>query len=167
MTRKKLCLFRPFIQTTSWLYPIIEPVQRNHKCSQMLASHTFIRKSVKWTTKVAFHFIKEAISTLLFCFVLFRSHNKRSLFKTFKIDLCNSLITEVLPAPLSNHGYPRRLKQHFLIPTPPTEKKNYPTRKCVVCTKHKTRKECGDCHDKPDFSIHWCFKNYHMLDDYY
>ena len=96
MTRKKLCLFRPFIQTTSWLYPIIEPVQRNHKCSQMLASHTFIRKSVKWTTKVAFHFIKEAISTLLFCFVLFRSHNKRSLFKTSQIDLCNSLITEVI-----------------------------------------------------------------------
>ena len=137
------------------------------KNDQMLASHTCVRKSVKWTIKVAFHSIEEAIFN---SFILFRSHHKRSTFKTFKIDLCNSLLTDVPPTSASNQGYPRRLKQHFLIPIPPTEMKKCPTRKCVVCTKHKTRKEsryqCDDCHDKPALCIHPCFKNYHTLDDY-
>ena len=31
------------------------------KNDQMLASHTCVRKSVKWTIKVAFHFFEEAI----------------------------------------------------------------------------------------------------------
>ena len=62
------------------------------KNDQMLASHTCVRKSVKWTIKVAFHFIEEAIFN---SFILFRSHHKRSTFKTFKIDLCNSLLTDV------------------------------------------------------------------------
>ena len=135
---------------------------RTIKCSLL-----YVCQNVKWTTKVAFHFIEEVIFN---CFVLFRSHNKRSKFKTFKIDLCNSLITEVPPRPSSNHRYPRRLKQHFFIPISPTEKKNYPTRKYIVCTKHKTRKEscnqCGDCHDKPTLCIHLYFKNYHTLNDY-
>ena len=73
--------------------------------------------------------------------VYFFADNEISLFKKFK-HFCqqqdNSFCIKKT-APLSNHGYPGRLKQGFSIPIPPTEKKNYPTRKCDVCSKHKTR----------------------------
>lgn len=136
------------------------------KNDQMLASHTCVRKCTKWTTKVAFHFIEEAIFN---SFILFKMHNKRSTFKKFKINLCNSFITEVLPTPSINE-FPRTMKQHYLIPIPPTKKKTNPTRKCIVCTKHKKRKEsryqCGDCHNRPALCVHPCFIDYHTLDEY-
>lgn len=139
------------------------------KNDQMLATHTCVRKSVKWTTKLAFHFIEEAIFN---SFILFRQNRQNdkspSTLKKFKIDLCNLLITEIIDDPPNQ--LPRKIGKHFPIPIITAGKKAYPTRKCVVCNSHSIRREsryqCGDCHDKPALCIHPCFKRYHTLDNY-
>ena len=106
------------------------------KNDQMLATHTCVRKGARWTTKVAFRFIEEAIFN---AFLLFRRNNVKSTFKKFKIDLCNLSISEIVKDP--PHQFPRKIGKHFPIQIPATEKKVHPTRKCVVCNKHKLRRE--------------------------
>ena len=66
-------------------------------------------------------------------------------------------------------GNPFRLtERHFLILIPCTNKKDKPTRHCVVCHKHGQRKEsrylCRQC--KEAFCVVSCFERCHNMKQY-
>ena len=136
------------------------------KNDQMLSSHTCLRKCIKWTTKAAFHFLEEAVFN---AFVLFKKKNNRIVLKDFKLKLLEQLIGDGTPNDLP-FQQPRLLGKHFPVPIHATPRKANPTRKCVVCTKNKLRREsryqCADCPDKPSLCIHPCFKIFHPKDSF-
>ena len=135
------------------------------KNDQVLASHTCVRKCRKWTTKVAFHFFEEAIHN---AFILFRLKNTSTTFKDFKVKLLDLMINNPVADPCRH--LPRKIGRHFLEPIPATGKKVGPTKRCIVCTKNKSRREtryqCQDCPDHPPLCVHPCNQRYHTLDFY-
>jgi len=54
---------------------------------------------------------------------------------------------------------------HYLMPLPPTEKKDKLTKPCVVCSRQKKRKEtryfCEQCKINTAICVGKCFKDYH------
>ena len=69
----------------------------------------------------------------------------------------------------SIEGNPFRLSErHFLRAIPASDKKQYPTKRCIVCYKHKQRKEsryiCGQCNQP--LCVVPCFERYHTLKFY-
>lgn len=59
-------------------------------------------------------------------------------------------------------------ERHFLKLIPASEKKIHPTKRCIVCHKHKQRKEsryiCGQCNES--LCVVPCFELYHTLKNY-
>ena len=83
----------------------------------------------------------------------------------FKQDCITSLLTPAdaeLAAPNASDRYSGR---HFPELIPPTECKENPQKRCVVCSKNKKRKESryqsADCENKPGLCPAPCFRVYH------
>ena len=69
----------------------------------------------------------------------------------------------------SLEGNPFRLTdKYFLILIPPTDKKDKPTQRCIVCQKHEPRKEsrylCRQCNEP--FCVVPCLEGYHTMKQY-
>ena len=60
--------------------------------------------------------------------------------------------------------------QHYLDVLPPTELKEKPCKKCVICTKKGERREsryyCENCMSRPTLCVVPCFKLYPTLMDF-
>ena len=102
------------------------------KNDQMLATHTCVRKCSKWTTKLAFHFIEEAIYD---SYILYKDKHKGIKLKQFKLNLLKLLINDTIPDP--PHQLPRKIGKHFPVPITSTKSKSRPSRKSIVCAKKK------------------------------
>ena len=80
---------------------IIKPVLVNHynrfiggidRNDAMIGNYSSVRKSMKWTTKVAFHFIEEAV---LNSFILFNKVIGKKRFLQFKLLLIRQMLGDV------------------------------------------------------------------------
>ena len=100
------------------------------KNDAMVGNYSCIRKTYKWTTKIFFYFLEEAVFNL---FLLYSKNNGKKEFLEFKVEVVyqvssSSNITITAPQ-LSD-----RLKgRHFPSKIAPTEKKAKPQKRCVVC----------------------------------
>ena len=127
----------------------------------LIGNYTSIRKSLKWTTKVAFHFIEEAISN---AFVLFNKANPGKIrFMHFKLNIIKSIISRSQPSAPS-YNLPL-VGRHFLQLIPPTAAKSNPQKKCRICCEKGVQKEiryqCRNCFDHPDLCPAPCFEEYY------
>ena len=109
----------------------------------IIGNHSSVRKSMKWTTKVAFHFIEEAV---LNSFILFNKVIGKKRFLQFKLLLVRQRLGDVTIE--QNFLSLPTVGRHFLELAQPTVKK-----RCFVCTKEKATKEsryqCKTCSNHP------------------
>ena len=129
-------------------------VDRN---DSLISNYTSVRKSLKWTTKVAFHFIEEAILNV---FILFNKANPGKIrFMHFKLNTIKSIINRSQPSAPS-YNFPL-VGRHFLQLIPPTAAKSNPQKKCRMCCRKGVRKEiryqCRNCFDHPGLCPAPCF----------
>lgn len=134
------------------------------KNDQIVGQHTMVRKSQKWTTKVAFHLIEEAIFN---AYVIYQdSPQKKMTFLDFKMAFVRQVLTEI-PAVQSVLDRPLTAVQHYPQKVPVTNPKyTSPTKRCVFCYKQgvrsQSRYECDTCIGNPGLCIDPCFKMYHQ-----
>lgn len=123
-------------------------VDRN---DELLGTYCCVRKSMKWTKKVAFHFIEEGV---LNAHILYKKSGGRKPLLKFKS-------TEAV-APDATNRYSGR---HFPEVIPPTPNKQNPQKRCQVCWGQGRRKEsryqCGQCDTHPGLCAAPCFRIYH------
>jgi len=129
------------------------------KNDSVIGTYNCVRKSHKWTTKVAIHYIEEAVFN---AFILYKAKSNNLRFCEFKLSLINQMISHKMEI---HHSIPRKCGRHYIEKIPVTGKTTRPTRQCVHCSKQNHRKEsryqCGDCHLTPSLCIIPCFKEYH------
>ena len=134
-------------------------VDRN---DEMIGTYSCMRKSMKWTKKVAFHFIEEG---LLNAHILYAKEGGRKPLLRFKLECINFLLAASASEPSAPTASDRFSGRHFPELIPPTQSKQHPQKRCIVCTSNKKRKEsryqCGDCAHKPGLCPAPCFKIYH------
>ena len=127
----------------------------------LIGNYTSVNKSFKWTTKVAFHFIEEAI---LNAFILFNKANPGKIrFMHFKLNTIKSIINRSQPSAPS-YNFPL-VGRHFLQLIPPTAAKSNPQNKCRMCCRKGVRKEiryqCRNSFDHPGLRPAPFFEEYH------
>lgn len=129
----------------------------------MVGNYSSVRKSFKWTTKVAFHFIEEAVLNAFILVGKVKESNKAR-FMQFKLDVIREMLDKEIAKEANVFNLPL-VGRHFLQLIPPTEKKQNPQKRCVVCYSKKIRKEsryrCKNCSDKPGLCPAPCFEEYH------
>jgi len=134
-------------------------VDRN---DEMIGTYSCVRKSMKWTKKVAFHFIEEG---LLNAHILYAKEGGRKPLLRFKLDCINVLLASSAAEPSAPTASNHFSGCHFPELIPPTQSKQNPHKRCIVCTSNKTRKESryqrGECAHKPGLCAAPCFKIYH------
>ena len=129
--------------------------------NMLISNYTSVRKSLKWTTKVPFHFIEEAI---LNAFILFNKANPGKIWIVhFRLNIIKSIISWSQPStpsynlPLVGH--------HFLQLIPPAAAKSNPQKKYRMCCRKGVRKEmryqCRNCFSNPGLCPAPCFEEYH------
>ena len=132
------------------------------KADQMISYYDSLRKTVRWYKKVGLHILDIMMYNSYALNVMYGTHKQVTLIK-YREHVIKSLID------LHNGNNPEARNRHdfhYLMPLPPTEKKEKPTKPCVVCSRLKRRKEtryfCGQCHRTPALCIGNCFKDYHL-----
>ena len=150
---------------------IIKPVLVKHcnrfmggtdRNNAIIGNYSSIRKSMKLTTKVAFHFIEEAV---LNSFILFDKVIGKKHFLQFKLLLIRQMLGDVTME--QNFQSLLNVGRHFPELVPPTDKKEKPQKRCVVCTKEKKKKEsryqCKTCSNHPGLCPALCFEIFHTV----
>ena len=127
----------------------------------LISNYTSVDKTLKWTTKVIFQFIEEAI---LNAFTLFNKANPGKIrFMYFKLNIIKSIIRRSQPsAPSYNLPF---VGCHFLQLILSAAAKSNPQKKCRMCCRKVVWKEicyqCRNCFDHPDLYPAPCFEEYH------
>lgn len=138
----------------------------------LLSSVKCVRKSKKWYKKVYFHLLDMAV---LNSYQMYKTTTPNYVsIETFHLRLVKELIDKYhIPLTRTGGGRPRledagdlRLtERHFPSYVPPTERKQKPTKRCVVCAKHSKRAEsrymCSVC--GVALCVVPCFKKYHTM----
>ena len=101
------------------------------KNDEMIGTYSYIRKSMKWTKKVAFHFIEEGI---LNAHILFKKEGGTKQLLRFKLDCINYLLAASASEPSAPEASDPFSCCHFQKLIPPTNSKQNPQKRCVVCT---------------------------------
>ena len=129
---------------------------------EMIGTYSCVRKSMKWTKKVAFHFLEEGI---LNAHILFKKVGGTKPLLRFKLDCINYSLAAAASEPTAPEASDRFSGCHFPQLIPLTNSKQNPQKRCVVCTTQNKRKEsryqCGDCAHKPGLCAAPCFRIYH------
>ena len=129
----------------------------------MVGNYSSVRKSLKWTTKVAMHYIEEAVLNASILVGKVKEGNKAR-FMQFKLEVIREMLDKEIRKEANVFNLPL-VGRHFLQLIPPTEKKQNPQKRCVVCYRKKIRKEsryqCKNCPDKPGLCPAPCFEEYH------
>lgn len=143
---------------------------------QVLSCFPIMRRNVKAYKKIFFYLMDMATYNA-FC-IFKKVTNKKLHYTDFRLNLVDQLLQSItLPqrttpgrAPIADS--PLRLQSknwgHFPLQIPPTACKQFPTKPCKVCTKHKKRAEvrwmCEKC--KVPLHLEQCFKDYHTKVEY-
>ena len=149
---------------------------------QYLAFYSFNRKTVKWWKRAATHLLHLA---RVQAHIIYRKNttaiNKLCLLD-FSLHLISGLLAQVgeekrrlQPHPLEIHRLSHKNNPHFLVSIPATEKKKYPTKRCVACCipgkkrgeyarRRETRYMCKSC--EVALCIEPCNEIYHTSEDY-
>ena len=97
----------------------------------LLGNYTCIRKSCKWTVKVAIHFVEEAV---LNSFVLYDKINPNKMrFMNYKLDVIEKVISGVNRQNAPNILLHPAIGRHFLELIHQSEKKEKPQKRCQIC----------------------------------
>jgi len=133
------------------------------KNDAIISQHDLVRKCQKWTTKVAFHFIEEALFN---AHVLYSMSLQPSLsYTSFKLAYVEASLSpfpdlEVRTQRYDGHHYPEKVP----ITNP---NKTSRLKRCVHCYKKglnkRSRYQCDNCLGHPGLCITPCFKEYHQL----
>ena len=126
----------------------MDGVNRN---DALVGNYSCIRKTFKWTVKVAMHFIEEAV---LNAYVLYDKINPgKCCFMNYKMDMIEATINSVRLVEGSTIFNMPSVGRHFMELIPATEKKAKPQKRCVICTTKEMGKEshyqCKNCSTCP------------------
>lgn len=146
------------------------------RTDMLLSTTESVRKSIKWYKKLFFHLLD---TSLLNAHVLYKmtSGDNISLIN-FQLALVKQIVTKYQQEkprassskrPEDGHSPLRLIDRHFVSMYEATDKnKRPPVRRCVVCAKHKIRREtrytCAKC-DVP-LCVVPCFQKYHTVKDF-
>ena len=87
----------------------------------LIVNYTWVRKSFKWTVKVAIHYIEEAVQN---SFILYDKINPNKMwFMNFKLDVIEKIIIRVNRQNAPNIFLHPAIGRHFLELIPWIEKK--------------------------------------------
>jgi hypothetical protein len=109
------------------------------RCDQMVSYAAFERRTLKWWKKIIFHLVGLAV---LNSYILYKLKTARPVLqRIFRRDLARQLIESGDVTAPGQRGRKRTValvsqrltERHFPSRIPPTEKRQHPTRKCVVC----------------------------------
>ena len=106
------------------------------KNDAMIGNYPSVRKSMKWTTKMAFHFIEEAV---LNSFILFDKVIRKKRFLQFKLLLIRQMLGDVTME--QNFQYLPNVGRHFLELVPPTDKKKNPEKMCHLYERNEEERK--------------------------
>ena len=119
-----------------------------------------VRKSHKWTTKVFLHYIDEAVFN---SHVIYKTTGGTKTFLEYKLLIIEGLLQS---AEIEINERNVRKGNHFPEFILPTEKKEKPQKRCVVCHKNGIRKEtryqCDTCRKHPPLCGAPCFRLFHV-----
>lgn len=137
---------------------------------QYLITYSIARKRLKkYYQKMFRHMIDVA---MLNSYILYKKNGGTLSHLNFRLEVINSLFlkygTHSKKTP-TRLDIPSRLTgRHFPVYNPPSGRRNYSQRKCVVCRQHDQRKDtsvhCEQC--EVALCISPCFKLYHTLQNY-
>ena len=105
---------------------------------ELLGTYCCVRKSMKWTKKVAFHFIEEG---LLNAHILYKKSGGRKPLLKFKLDCISALLAASSTEPMAPDASDWFSGRHFPELIPPTPKKQTPQKKSQVCSKQEERRQ--------------------------
>ena len=133
------------------------------KNDAIVGNYSSVRKSYKWTNKVFFHFLEEALFN---SFVVYKASGGTMLYIKYKLDVIESMFKyndgDITVPILSADRYRGK---HYPEIIPETEKKKTPQKRCSVCAGNGTRKEtryqCMNCRSHPGLCAAPCFMIYH------
>ena len=147
------------------------------KEDQLIEPYSITRKTLKWSKKIFFHLMQMASCN---AFIIAKKDGYDKVFLDFIESVAASWMfpdyeaaRAASEAALEGSDDEVRLtERHFPSPIPPTDKKLYPSRVCIVCSKKgfkrkETRNHCPDCPSKPPLCLPECYKIYHTQFRYY
>ncbi|XP_072007002.1 piggyBac transposable element-derived protein 4-like [Engystomops pustulosus] len=136
---------------------------------QVLQPYLVKRKTKTWYKKVAIYLIQIGIHN---AFVLYKKKGGRDTYLDFQEKIIEGLIFEPQDTrqSLECEKVKRLTERHFISPIPATETRNYPQKRCRVCSKNGQRRDsryfCASCPSQPGLCIHPCYKKYHTVLNY-
>ena len=118
----------------------------------LIGNYSSVRKTLKWTVKVVFHFIEEAF---LNAYILNEKLGvKKMRFLALKLEIIESIITKNQLPELQIYEHPK-LARHYLELIPPTK----------ICSKSNKRKDsryqCKNWSSHPGLCPAPCFEKFH------
>lgn len=135
-----------------------------NKNDAITSQHTMVRKTNKWTIKVAFHLIEES---LLNAYILYGHSNHPALkFSAFKIQYVHEQFIKLASVRQLERNSRMRKNQHFPEKCPVKNPKyKNPTKQCVNCyqkgIQRESRYRCADCPGNPGLCVDPCFEEFH------
>lgn len=144
------------------------------KSDQLMSYYPFLRKSLKWYKKLFFRLFYLLLTNAHIIYNYKRqtvSLPTMTLYQFYQA-VCSSLAEGIdFPIPnvtVAEGRFPLRItERHFPGLIPPTSVNNFPTRRCVLCTKRGTRKQtrfyCFPC--SVALCVSGCFEQYHTIED--
>lgn len=136
------------------------------KNDAITTQHTMVRKSNKWTTKVALHLIEESLLNAHILYGL--SDNAPMQYTDFKLAYVYEKLIKIKSVQDVEKAsfLSRKSDQHFPKKCPITNPKyKSPTKRCVHCYTKGVQREsrycCEKCPGNPGLCIDPCFKEYH------
>ena len=133
------------------------------KNDAIVGHYSCVCKSYKWITKVFFHYLEESLFN---SFIICQKSGGRKRLLDFKLAVIASMLREAqVNVDFTEDVYNKYVGHHFPELVLPTQSKENPQKKCVVCTKNKKRKElcyqCKQCPNHPGLCPASCFELYH------
>ena len=136
------------------------------KNDAITCQHTIVRKCQKWTTKVAFHLIEEALFN---AHVLYGLSDQPPLnYTEFKLAYVKEILTNVKTFQPIAEKPPGRFQHHHFPQSVPVTNPKYPSpiKRCVNCHKMGIRKnlryQCDTCLGNPGLCPDHCFREHHV-----
>lgn len=140
---------------------------------QVTQCYSSTRRTYKWYVKLFFSMLDKTIYNYL---VIYKAlHAQNITYLKMREMIINGLLEKYyVPnnhGTIERHSYnaPMRLRSRCFTDTiPPTNKKNFPTKRCVICTKNGRRKETRYCCQFCDVAlcVTPCFRLFHTQADF-
>jgi len=134
------------------------------KNDAITTQHTMVRKSNKWTTKVAMHLIEECLFN---AHILYGLSGKTAMkYSDFNLAYVNEQLTKIqkvvdLDKPTTTQHYPQKCPIR-------NQNNKSPTKRSVVCYKNGFQREsrymCKNCPGNPGLCVDPCFEEHHTRD---